>query len=114
MLQTSGLQTGALVTALQPSNHGGCSYTYAVGKRNFSGSQQACPGGALVGSRVEVTYVSSDPSVSVIGSPSGLLASHLFISLLVPTVVAAGVGLTGQRRRGSTSRTAPYSGEPIP
>ena len=97
-LQTSGAQATATVTGLQPDNHGGCSYTYRVGRRLFSGSQEACPA-VGIGSHVEVTYLPSKPSVSVVGNGSGLLTSHVALSLVVPTVLALGVGATLSRRR---------------
>jgi hypothetical protein len=105
-LETSGVHTVAVITALQPDNHGTCSYRYDVAGRSFGGSDENCPNGR-VGSRVAVTYLSSKPSISVVGDASGLLFSHVFIALAVPTMLAVGAGRWSER---STKARQPAGG----
>lgn len=97
-LAVSGQHIVGEVTALQPSEHGGCRYRFSVHERSFQGSREACPA-VHVGSRIGVTYLPSEPSVSDIGDPSETFRSDLAFALLAPTVIALLVGATVRRRR---------------
>jgi len=91
----AGAMTSGHVTALNCSNHGSFWYAFTVGDREFGGSGNQGtekPCGALVpGDRVIVSYLQSDPTVSVGGNPTDALRAELItlaiLSLLLPAFI---------------------------
>lgn len=86
-LVTQGHETSARVSGVGLT-HYGCSYTYRVEGRTFSGAESGC-GGRRVGSTLRVRYVTSNPEIASIGDPVSEFWEGLVTDYGVPLFFAA-------------------------
>jgi hypothetical protein len=112
-LAERGVSTKGVVDATEPDNHRLVRYSFTVGQRSYSDSDQVGDGNPdfenlRVGDRVTVFYDSQSPSVSGLGDPRRRLANEeltvgavaiLFPTFLVVLLYAKGV-LPVYRRAG--------------
>ena len=87
-LATIGQTTIGRVTSVQPDNHDSCTYGFEVKGHDLSDSQQLCPTGARVGGPIAVTYLSSNPTISIVSSPWSALQGAIIFGVGVPALMA--------------------------
>jgi hypothetical protein len=97
-LATIGQSTVGRVTAVQPDNHESCSYRFEVGGREFRDSQQLCPADARVGGTITVTYLSSNPTISIVSSPWNALQTAIIFGIGVPALMGGFVAWNARAR----------------
>ncbi len=68
--------------------HYGCSYTYQVEGRTFTGTDTGC-GGLEVGSPLRITYLPSNPEISMDGNPSTVFWEDLLFLYGAPLSLVA-------------------------
>jgi len=71
-LKENGVHTTGVIRSVDCENHGHIYYDYQVGSRSFQKSASSLDAGLKcgpqnVGSTVSVSYVSSDPEISILG-----------------------------------------------
>lgn len=94
-----GRHTTAVITALNPENHGACEYIFTVGGRRIRGSDTRCVGRHRVGEDVSVTYLPTDPSIVTMDDPVTRFWGGSVVSLLAAIIVGVAVGFGTVRRR---------------
>lgn len=92
-----GRPTTAVITGLDPENHSACEYILTVGGRRIRGSDTGCVG--LVGEKIAVTYLPTDPSIVTIDDPVTRFWEGTVVSLLAASFVGVAVGFGTVRRR---------------
>jgi hypothetical protein len=96
-LAVNGHRAAATITALQLSNHGGCSYSYRVAGRSYADSDDSCGIDHAVGSAIAITYVAGQPNVSTTGDARSQFREGLLFIFGAPTLLAL-VASVGWRR----------------
>ena len=94
-----GRNTTAVITGLDPENHGACEYILTVGGRRIRGSDTGCVGRHRVGENVSVTYSPTDPSIVTMDDPVTRFWEGSVVSLLAAIFVGVAVGFGTVRRR---------------
>jgi hypothetical protein len=89
-LKHGGVRTDGVITKLEPYNHQAVYYEYEAAGETHSGSGMAGFGNpefyrVIVGQKVVVYYLASDPSKSCIGIPDELIKNE------VPPIVGAAI-----------------------
>ena len=97
-LARNGRTTIGTVTALQPSNHDGCTYEYQVAHSTYSRSEETCGTNHTVGSSIRVTYLPGHPGTATARNASSTFWEALLFVLGAPSLLALLV-FFGVRRR---------------
>lgn len=109
-LAAHGIETRGVIVGTACSNHDSYRYTFQAQGRWFSGSTS---GGVAkdcselgTGEAIEVTYLSTDPSVSTTGDVrqrrNSEVLSSLLVVLLFPAAIVLRFGLRNRLRRSRT------------
>lgn len=105
-LATEGRTTLGTVTALQPSNHAGCEFTYQVAGKTYSRAEGACGGSPRVGSAVSVTYLPSHADIATTHDAVSVFWENVVLILGAPSILSVIIFL-GLDRRSRTVGTGP-------
>jgi hypothetical protein len=90
-LVRAGAKTTAIITETRPASHRTIYYTYSVRGESYTGSSQGHAG--VIGDKIEVFYLPSDPRTVSAGNPRALLLNEGTFALLLATV-APTLGVT--------------------
>ena len=102
-LARGGQKIAGTVTAIEPSKHDGCRYTYEVDGATYSRSEEGCGEGRRVGTGLTVTYLPSNPGVATAGDARRQWRDDLLFAFLAPTLLA-GFFYATRRRRSTPGR----------
>ena len=103
-LATQGRSTTGTVTALEPSDHAGCTFVYQVAGVQYSRYEEACGHGRTpagddpqVGSVLSVTYIADDPGKATTTNAKFVFWQGIALVLGAPTLLAAVTFLAKRR-----------------
>ena len=89
-LATIGQTTIGRVTSVQPDNHDSCTYGFEIKGHDLSDSPTSLPPMAEgVGGPIAVTYLSSNPTISIVSSPWSALQGAIIFGVGVPALMGA-------------------------
>ncbi|MET3107781.1 hypothetical protein AAKU67_002044 [Oxalobacteraceae bacterium GrIS 2.11] len=87
-LKENGVHATAVIRSVDCENHGHIFYDYQVGARTFQKEADSLDAGLKcgpqnVGSTVPISYVSSDPDISIIGFPGSNFSYAIVMTVLM-------------------------------